>query len=185
MGDSFSQQSCPAQQQESPRNHPSFSFPNQQCPALPSSRNHPGITHHFLFPISSALPCIALQQEALTEIQTILSTFLGITQESPMGDSWVIPSVTSLTEHSVVIKDLYQVQKTLKKLCEFSTVWADLADLGSQKLFSKLTLIFPRKTHKKISKFKILLFNDANKIGEHRKQELRCQICVLLKKCTF
>jgi hypothetical protein len=45
------------------------------------------------------------------------------------------------------IKDLYQVLETLKKLCEFSTVWADRADLGSQKLFSKLTSIFPRKTH--------------------------------------
>ena len=28
-------------------------------------------------------------------------------------------------------KDLYQVQEILKKLCEFSTVWADRADLGS------------------------------------------------------
>ena len=36
------------------------------------------------------------------EIQTILSTFLEITQESPMGDSWVIPSVTSLTDRSVL-----------------------------------------------------------------------------------
>ena len=47
-------------------------------------------------------------------------------------------------------KDLYQVQETLKKLCEFSTVWADRAgwaELGSQELFSKLTSIFPRKTH--------------------------------------
>ena len=30
-------------------------------------------------------------------------------------------------------KDLYQVQETLKKLCEFSTVWADRADFGSTK----------------------------------------------------
>ena len=30
-------------------------------------------------------------------------------------------------------KDLYQVQETLKKLCGFSTVWADRADLGSTK----------------------------------------------------
>jgi hypothetical protein len=45
------------------------------------------------------------------------------------------------------IKDLYQVQETLKKLCEFSVVWADRADLGSQKLFSKLTSISPQKTH--------------------------------------
>ena len=30
-------------------------------------------------------------------------------------------------------KDLYQVQETLKKLCEFSTVWEDWADLGSTK----------------------------------------------------
>ena len=32
-----------------------------------------------------------------------------------------------------VYKDLYQVQETLKKLCGFSTVWADRADLGSTK----------------------------------------------------
>ena len=32
-------------------------------------------------------------------------------------------------------------------LCEFSTVWADRAGLGSQKSFSKLTSILPRKTH--------------------------------------
>ena len=44
-------------------------------------------------------------------------------------------------------KDLYQVQETLKELCEFSTVWADRAGLGSQKSFSKLTSILPRKTH--------------------------------------
>ena len=28
-------------------------------------------------------------------------------------------------------KDLYQVQERLKKLCEFSTVWADLAIFSS------------------------------------------------------
>ena len=44
-------------------------------------------------------------------------------------------------------KDLYQVQETLKKLCEFSSVWADRAGLGSQKSFSKMTSILPRKTH--------------------------------------
>ena len=37
------------------------------------------------------------------EIQTILSTFLGIAQEAPMGGSWVFPSLTSLTEHSVPV----------------------------------------------------------------------------------
>ena len=36
---------------------------------------------------------------------------------------------------------------TLKNLCEFSTVWADRAGLGSQKSFSKLTSILPRKAH--------------------------------------
>ena len=46
----------------------------------------------------------------------------------------------------VRVKDLYQVLETLKKLCEFSTVWADRADLGSQKLFSILTTISPCKT---------------------------------------
>ena len=44
-------------------------------------------------------------------------------------------------------KYLYQVQETLKRLCEFSTVWADWAGLGSQKSSSKLTSILPRKTH--------------------------------------
>ena len=44
----------------------------------------------------------------------------------------------------IAFKDLYQVHETLKKLCEFSTV---RADLGSQKLFSKLTAISPQKTH--------------------------------------
>ena len=57
-------------------------------------------------------------------------------------------------------KDLYQVQETLKKLCEFSTVWADVADradLGSQKFFSKLATFFAHKTrdHFKINFQKI------------------------------
>ena len=43
--------------------------------------------------------------------------------------------------HLVYSKVLYQVFETLKKLCEFSSVWADRADLGSRKLFSKLTTI--------------------------------------------
>ena len=33
------------------------------------------------------------------------------------------------------------------KPCEFLNVWVDRADLGSQKSFSKLATIFPRKTH--------------------------------------
>ena len=47
------------------------------------------------------LPCLVVGSTHWAEIQTILSTFLGITQEAPMGVSWVIPSVTSLTERSV------------------------------------------------------------------------------------
>ena len=35
----------------------------------------------------------------------------------------------------------------IEKVYEFSTVWANRADLGSQISFSKLTGIFPRKTH--------------------------------------
>ena len=38
----------------------------------------------------------------------------------------------------------------MKKLCQFSTVWAvwaGQADFGSQNLISKLTSIFARKTH--------------------------------------
>ena len=57
------------------------------CPALPCSRKHPSFSSKLNW----------------AEIQTILSTFLGVTQEAPMGDSWVIPSVTSLTDRSVVI----------------------------------------------------------------------------------
>ena len=38
-------------------------------------------------------------------------------------------------------------RKYWKKLCEFSIVWADRTDLGSQKLFSKLTTISPSKTY--------------------------------------
>ena len=48
-----------------------------------------------------ALPCIVVGSTHWVEIQTILSTFLGSTQEAPMGDFWVIPSVTSLSERSV------------------------------------------------------------------------------------
>ena len=43
--------------------------------------------------------------------------------------------VRHIRESAIVVwnKDLYQVQETLKKLCGFSTVWADRADLGSTK----------------------------------------------------
>ena len=63
----------------------------------------------------------------------------------------------------VYTKDLYQVQETLKKLCEFSTVLADQADLACQKLFSKLTTISPRKT---CDNFQI----DTQKITQIRKK---------------
>ena len=43
-----------------------------------------------------------------------------------------IPSpIIDIVYSTHINKDLYQVQETLKKLCEFSTVWADWADLGS------------------------------------------------------
>ena len=48
------------------------------------------------------------------EIQTILSTFLGITQKAPMGDSWVIPSVTSLTDRSVCSLISYRAKEDFK-----------------------------------------------------------------------
>ena len=51
------------------------------------------------------------------------------------------------TQEAILSKDLYQVQETLKTLCEFSIIWADRAGLGSQKSFSKMTSILPRKTH--------------------------------------
>ena len=55
------------------------------------------------FLLIPALPCIVVGSTHWLEIRTILSTFLGSTQEAPMGDSWVIPSVTSLTERSVYL----------------------------------------------------------------------------------
>ena len=48
------------------------------------------------------------------------------------------------------------------KPCEFLNVWVDRADLGSQKSFSKLATIFPRKTH---DNFQI----DIQKITQIRK----------------
>ena len=68
-----------------------------------------------------ALPCLIVGSTHWAEIQTILSTFLGITQEAPMGGSWVIPSVTSLTERSVwkklddVPQCLFEVRATKGK----------------------------------------------------------------------
>ena len=41
---------------------------------------------------------------------------------------------TSLPSCLVLIKDLYQVQETFSKLCEFSTVWADRAVFGSNEI---------------------------------------------------
>ena len=56
-------------------------------PALPCSRKHPSFSSKLNW----------------AEIQTVLSTFLGITQEAPM----MIPSVTSLTERSVCFSVLF------------------------------------------------------------------------------
>ena len=42
----------------------------------------------------------------------------------------------------VLAKDLYQVQESLKKLCKFSTVWADRAKLGSTENFCNFAKIF-------------------------------------------
>ena len=53
------------------------------CPALPCSRKH-----------------------SLSEYSNHF-----VTQEAPMGDSWVIPSVTSLTKRSVHDKELTPVIK--------------------------------------------------------------------------
>ena len=49
---------------------------------------------------------------------SILSTFLGSTQEAHMCASWVLPSVTSLTEHSVDIGKY--ATTTVKYLIVFS-----------------------------------------------------------------
>ena len=50
------------------------------------------------------------------EIQTILSIFLGINQEAPLGGSWVIPSVTSLTERSVCMASYRSMSIRMEKL---------------------------------------------------------------------
>ena len=64
-----------------------------------------GDSYYYTYPVlpCPALPCLVVGSTHWAEIQTILYTFLGITQEPPMGDSWVIPSVTSLTERSVFL----------------------------------------------------------------------------------
>ena len=59
----------------------------------------------------------------------------------------------------VLPKDLYQVQETLKKLCEFSTVWADWADLGSTKTVLQTDSNFPSK-----GQFFISIFNKITKL---------------------
>ena len=56
-------------------------------------------------------------------------------------------------------KDLYQVQETLKKLCEFSTVWADWADLGSTETVLQTDSNFPSK-----GQFFISIFNKIPKL---------------------
>ena len=59
-------------------------------------------------------------------------------------------------------KDLYQVQETLKKLCEFSTILADLAeraDLGSTESVPQTDSNFPNK-----GQFFISIFNNIPKL---------------------
>ena len=66
---------------------------------------------------------------------------------------------------------------SMGKLCEFSTVWADRDGLGSQKSFSKLTSILPRKTY---DNFLI----DIQKITQIRKK-LGSLIFKPKKECGF
>ena len=47
-----------------------------------------------------------------------------------LANHLIIIIIIKLSQNKVG-KDLYQVVETLKKLCEFSTVWADRADFGS------------------------------------------------------
>ena len=59
-------------------------------------------------------------------------------------------------------EDLYQVQETLKKLCEFSTILADLAeraDLGSTESVPQTDSNFPNK-----GQFFISIFNTVPKL---------------------
>ena len=59
-------------------------------------------------------------------------------------------------------KDLYQVSETLKKLCEFSTLWADWAvkaDFGSIETVLQNDSNFPRKVQ-----FFISIFNNVPKL---------------------
>ena len=65
--------------------------------------------------------------------------------------------------------------QNIEKLGEFSTAWADWADLGSQKVFSRLTTIFSGKTHDnfqlifkklpKSEKVELAHFQTQNNIG--------------------
>ena len=62
----------------------------------------------------------------------------------------------------VISKDLYQVLETLKKLCEFSTILADLAeraDLGSTESVPQTDSNFPSK-----GQFFISIFNTVLKL---------------------
>ena len=65
-------------------------------------------------------------------------------------------------------KDLYQIYKTFEKLYEFLTVLADWADLGSQKLFSKLTTISQIR-HMKIFKLRFKNISKSEKAFKPKK----------------
>ena len=61
--------------------------------------------------------------------QYFFKYFTSVVYYKPLGCNLSLESYS--THYVLCSKDLYQVQETLKKLCEFSTVWADQADLGS------------------------------------------------------
>ena len=56
-----------------------------------------------------AMPCLVVRSIHWGKIQTILFTFLGITQKSPRNRPWVIPSLTSLTERCVHLLTAFKI----------------------------------------------------------------------------
>ena len=70
--------------------------------------------------IPTTIPALPCSRKLL--LRTILSTFLGITQEAPMGGSWVIPSVTSLTER--IVCHFWSVAKVWMCNLKFN-IWMD------------------------------------------------------------
>ena len=65
--------------------------------------------------------------------------------------------------------------QNIEKLGEFSTAWADWADLGSQKVFYRLTTISPGRTYDKFQiKFQQLPKSEKNWAPSFPNQKKGC-----------